>query len=323
MKRSLGVRGRKMGGWAVVLAVMGLALLPASVAQASFIKFTTNAMGLGSADLNDGGVVDPDIAGKFVTSPTTGQGSILSIQQSGLAGSGTILDPLFVTVTAKTHLDTLTGLPSPNDYQAGVIYITKENNGLPDGRDEGLGVRAFTVNGPTGLRTFSGGLAKIEGSKEVSGGTGPAAYDSGDSNGAPHVDEAVWFEFASPYVVAHDTAVLVSEFETTDRIDLHLETLSGTFDVAFTGPADTSLFESLGDSVYKVKFSGVPGLSTTDILQRFSIRALDDDPAHPRGTAEHFLISGMETTVAPEPATLALLGAGVAAALAARRNRRR
>ena len=39
------------------------------------------------------------------------------------------------------------------------------------------------------------GRAKIEGSKEVSGGTDTATYDSKKPNGAPHVDEAVYFNF--------------------------------------------------------------------------------------------------------------------------------
>ena len=85
----------------------------------------------------------------------------------------------------------------PRDYQAGVIYISKESSGLPDGAKEGLGVRAFKVDS-AGMRTYKDGLPElieVEGSKHVSGGTGPDTFDMLNPNGAPNVDEAVIFDF--------------------------------------------------------------------------------------------------------------------------------
>jgi len=78
-----------------------------SIAQADIVsvKLTTDALGLGSDDLNDGkdGVlISADITGKLITSPTTGGGSKLYVQHSGLAGSGTTADPLLCTITART-----------------------------------------------------------------------------------------------------------------------------------------------------------------------------------------------------------------------------
>ncbi|MCF7956718.1 MAG: hypothetical protein K9M75_13025, partial [Phycisphaerae bacterium] len=139
------------------------------------VKFTSEALGLGSDDINDGKdgqSVDADFAGRFVTSTVTGQGSILYIQQNGLAGSGSESSPLFLTVTAKGHLDT----PGPGDWNAGILYISEENDSDDkdpgdkgyhiDGYKEGLGVRAFTIDPGTGLRVIdsSTGRARIEGS---------------------------------------------------------------------------------------------------------------------------------------------------------------
>ena len=83
--------------------------------------------------------------------PSRGEGSILTVQKSGLAGPGTVSDPLLVTITSLTHLDTVNGLPAAHDYQAGAIYLSDENTSMPDGKDEGLGVRAFSVEA-SGLR---------------------------------------------------------------------------------------------------------------------------------------------------------------------------
>jgi len=326
---SIFLTGNRAGTLVTVLA-SALLLIGAGWAQAApiSIKLTSDALGLGSSDINKGKeTVDPDMPGKLITSPTTGEGSILTIQKSGLAGSGTGSDPLWVTVTAKTHLDTV-NYPlfggDPRDYQAGVIYISKESSDLPDGKKEGLGVRAFKVDS-AGMRTYKGGLAElieVEGSKPVSGGTGPDTFDPPNRNGAPHVDEAVIFDFNPQfYVDALSVEVLLSEFDLTDIVDLHIELTSGpALDFYFLQTTDTNIFEQVGvdkDKLWKLKFSGLGGLGAGDFVDYFAISANDDNPQNPSGTAEHFLITGM--TAVPEPATLALLGLG---ALILRRRRR-
>ena len=173
------------------------------------IKLTADALGLGSSDLNAGSVVDPDQSG-FITSPTTGEGSILWVQTDGLAGPGTAMNPLLVTMTAKTRTDVVNGLPASHDYHAGVLYISKESGGTPEGKDEGIGVRAFEVDGPTALRMIDPDtglpLLTIEGSKEISGGTADPDYDPLNPNGAPHVDELFNFDFV-PTLVPYATSV--------------------------------------------------------------------------------------------------------------------
>jgi hypothetical protein len=300
---------------AVLLVVTG----PVQAVPIS-IKLTAEGLGLGNSDINKGKKVDPDISG-FFTSSTPGEGSVLNIQTDGLAGPGTLTDPLLLTVTARSRLDTLFGLPSsPHDYQAGVIYISKESDRTPDGRDEGLGVRAFKVDGPTGLREIDcgSGLAKIEGSKEVSGGTGPDTYDPLQPNGAPHVDEAVNFNFDDSlfYVNAMSVEVFLSKFSPSDIIDLRIDLTSGP-DIYLQSlqTTDTSIFEQVDpayDKLWKLKFSDIPQLLTNDLIDNFEICAIDDNPLEPSGTAEHFLISGITVDAAPvpEPATVALLGLG-------------
>ena len=307
----------------VVVAVVSIVGRPVSAEPIS-IKFTAEGLGLGTADINGGGgTVDPDVSGLF-TSTTTGEGSVLLIQTNGLAGPGTAAEPLLVTVTAQTHLDTVTGLPSPNDYQAGVLYISKEASDLPDGRKEGLGVKAFKVIDATGLRELDAktALAKIEGSKHVSGGTGPTAYDSSGPNGPPHVDEAVYFDFNALWEVnGHSVEVILSEFDPTDIVDLHIERASGLdIDLSSLATTDTSIFQNLADKLWKLKFAGVAGLTDTDLVTMFSIRANDNDPQHAEDTAEHFFITGLEFDTVPEPGCLVLLATG--GLLMLRRRRR-
>ncbi len=272
------------------------------------IKLTSNALGLGNSDLNRGRKVDLDMPG-FVTSPTSGEGSILNIQSDGQAGTGTVSNPLLVTITARTHLDVTNNLPpAPHDYHAGVIFISKESSEQPDGRKEGLGVRAFKVDGPTGLRQIDSGsgLAKIEGSKHISGGTDDDTYDPNKPNGAPHVDEAVKFEFnkRSFEVIAQSVEVLLSEFAPEEIVDLHIELTSGPdIDLTFLQTTDANIFELVGDKVWKLKLSGVAGLGPDDLIDNFTIRANDDNPASPRGTAEHFWISGLTVYVRAIPPT--------------------
>jgi len=280
---------------------------------------------------NKSHTVDDDVPGKLITSPTTGEGSILYIQTDGKAGTGTTANPLWVTVTAQTRLD-VTGLPTTaHDYQAGVLYISKESSDRPDGAKEGLGVRAFEVDVVNLERKIDPGsgsamLAEIEGSKDVSGGTEPYLdladrIAAGKLNKAPHVDEAVIFDFNPQfYVDALSVEVLLSEFDPTDIVDLHIELTSGsTFDFGFLQTTDTSIFEQVDltyDKLWKLKFSGLSGLKPGDLIDNFIIRANDDDPLNPSGTAEHFLITGF--TAVPEPATVVLLGLG---ALILRRRR--
>lgn len=295
----------------IVRAALVTALLAGSTAaQVVSIKLTTDALGLGSSKYNDGSVVDADVAGKIVTSPVTGQGTILTVQKSGIAGPGTAADPLLATITARTHLDTVSGLPVAHDFQAGAIFLTDENTSLPDGTDEGLGVRAFTVSDTTGLRTLDGsGRARIEGSKDVSGGTGPANFRIGGSNnGAPHVDEEALFTFNPALsVLAASTEAVLSKFDTTDVIDLSVTLASGaTLSMSFQGTGNAALLQaiSVSQKVWRVRLAGVPGVGPSDLVRSFSIRAIEDNPSSPSGTAEHFLITGVTATVVPCPLLL-------------------
>ncbi len=336
------------GKWSIVATATVVLLAVAGQASAVSVvpvsvKLTTDALGLGSADLNGGSKVDPDIAGKLLTSPTVGEGSFLYIQRSGLAGSGTVLDPLLLTVTAMTHLDTVTfplAWGGPADYQAGIIYLTDENSDTPDGKDEGLGVRAFKVTDSTGLRLA--GL-DIEGSKDVSGGTGSTTIPVDKSgnpkpNGPPHVDEAVFFDFAADSPAAGDSLeVLLSKFDRdsdptkADHIKLVIDLVGGGslsyLDILPPSTGNDSVWEQVGadkDDLWKLKFAGLPGVDSTTVVDGFAISAIESDPAKPKGTAEHFLITGLGGAVrvpdatgdplgghAPEPVTVLGVLAGL------------
>jgi hypothetical protein len=306
----------------VLFGVVFISFADVSLVVAGFqplgIKLTAQSLGLGSSDINRHGTVDPDMPGLY-TSPAAGQGSVLTIQTDGLAGRGTAANPLLVTVTARTRLDTAFDLPPwPHDYHAGILFISDEEDNLPDGRKEGLGVRAFKVNQLTGLREPGDSTrAVIEGSRHVSGGTGPDTYNWDKPNGPPHVDEAVYFDF-DPFfnISAQSVEVLLSEFSMTDVIDLHIELKSGlVIDFAFLQTTSADIFEQIGtdnDKLWKLKFSGINEFQPGDVVRRFEIHAIDNCPLEPCDTAEHFWITGMIVDAAqvPGPATVMLLGLG-------------
>ena len=159
---------------------LGICLFAAnSFASPLEVKLTAEGLGFTTdpaVKVNGDKVVDADQLG-LVTSPTVGEGSILTILDNGLAGNPGGSDSLFVTVTANSRID---NFPTTKDYRAGIITLTKQESksGEHPDKKEGLGVRPFTViNGlagdaSTGLREIDGatGRAKIEGSKHVSGG---------------------------------------------------------------------------------------------------------------------------------------------------------
>lgn len=161
-------------------------------------------------------------------------------------------------------------------------------------------MRAFSVVEETGLRKtdWSTGRAKIEGSKEISGGTDPEfTYDPDNPNGPPHVDEAVQFTFDADYDVnAKSVEILLSKFSLHEVIDLGLQVNleSGiTTTLSFLGTDDADIFEQVGDyndKLWKLKFSGIDTLDDDDLIRSFEIRAIEDNPNHPSGTAEHFMI---------------------------------
>jgi len=312
-----------------------LALLPmAAYADTISITLTASGLGLGSAAINDGSPIDANIPGKLETGgPGTG-GTVLYVGTDGKAGSNT--SPL-VAITTETHLDVTTGYPSAwlgstHDYQAGVIYLTAgatDKNGDPVIKDQGLGVKAFTITAGTTVNDgyrYDKDLTKddnkdgdktndwlIEGSKEVSGGTDTSSYDPASPNGAPHVDEAVYFNFNGAVT---NVSVLLTDFENTDRFWLNIN--NGAYEGTFLNYT-AGTFDSGNGALTLDLADFYSGPITT-----FYIRAVDDVPTAPAGTAEHFLINGLivDTTQVPEPSTLLLLGSGMVGLAAFLRKRR-
>lgn len=309
----------------------------ASPFQASAVSVVFEAGALGNigpgntnTTVNDGGTLDTPIAGKLELGGPVGSGlgTVLYVQTNGLAGLGTVAAPLFVTLTARSHLDN----PNSNisDFQAGNFYITASDGTV---KDNGLGVRPFTVDN-SGNRE-AGNNPAIEGSKEVSGGTDPLSFAqrlaAGKVDGAPHVDERVLFTFAKP-VLGSSINVVLTKFDATgtngglnnseDVFDLIISRMSLpdlTFDnVRRSVPPGSAMMTYIGaeaDQVVNLNFAGLLayGLGVTDVVTSFSIRANDDNPSSPQGTAEHFLIDGLTATLPPPSvpdggSTIALLG---------------
>lgn len=295
---------------AVLLGGTGVTqALPTTVS----ITLTAGELGLVDENINHGSTVNHDMTG-FITSTTTGQGSILYIQADGKAGT----NPLLVTVTAQTHLDIISSsLPATHDYQAGVITLTKDNGKDwkktgDDIKKRGLGVRAFEVDGDDQSTDYlerlidpGSGLAKLaylEGSKEVSGGSekdygGTELYGTLDArieadklNNAPHVDERVIFDFDPLFNVnARSIEVILEEFnfDYDGRIALDIGFTNRSplsFDEGLADPygplltSNTTIFTELDSGLkrWSLDFAGLSGLGTNDFVDYFAIRALND-----------------------------------------------
>ncbi len=178
----------------LLLMSLALSLCLNSMASATpvFIELTTNALGLGSTDINHAGndsPIEADRPGQLVTSTAANVGSILHVQTDNLAGQGTSADPLLVSITARSHLSVQNNLPAGYDLHAGAITITNDDGDI---KDQGLGVRAFGIdtggtaatNPDFGKRYVNPAFVAInangyqmEGSKEISGGVGISDFD--------------------------------------------------------------------------------------------------------------------------------------------------
>jgi len=330
-----------------LVAALALAVLlgGTELAQASptFIKLTTGELGLGGNNINHGGngsAVEADRPGKLVTSTANNVGSVLTIQADRKAGPGVAGNPLLVTVTARAHLDIQTGLPAGYDIHGGVITITEEKSGTPDGKDEGLGVRAFGIDTDPGSANYGKRYVnpgysppslpeeddhgfQMEGSKEVSGGTNGtdwddfvARNDAPPDNSPPHVDEDVTFNFNNSLfnVDAKSVEVLLSKINVKDgqpddlMLDLYIKLTSGVaIDLDSLKLSTSSIFEQVDptyDKLWELKFSAISGLGASDFIDYFEILAIDPlISGQTRETAEHFLITGITADV-PRPKSL-------------------
>ena len=313
---------------AVILTVSGSAF-----GAVSTVKFTADALGLGTSDINEGSTVEANIAGKLITSSTTGMGSSLYVQRSGIAGLGTNSDPLMLRVTCRTRLDAVSGFPgsrddddddspsssSAHDYQAGVLYVSKENSSTV-GKDEGLGVRAFETNS-SGIRKTSGGVARITGNKEMSGGTGSTVFDP-TPNDEPG-DEEILVEFnpasSTPGMLGDSMTVTLSKFKSGNLLELTINLQGGAVLHFASLGTSSGAFTSLGSDVQRLAFSSLAGLSSSAIVNSFAIRAIEDNPSNPSVHAEGLLLQGISGTLVPAPGAMALLG--IAGIVAGRRRR--
>jgi hypothetical protein len=316
---------------AAILTVSGSAL-----GAVSTVKFTADALGLGSSDINEGSTDEANIAVNLNPSSTTGKGSSLFVQRSGLAGSGTASDPLMLRVTCRTRLDAVSGFPgsnddddddnddltsagTPRDYQAGVLYVAKENSSTV-GKDEGLGVRAFETNS-NGIRKTSGGVAKITGNKEMSGGTGSTVFDPTPNDEPGDEEILVEFNAASslPGMLGDSMTVTLSKFKSGNLLELTINLHGGGMLHFASLGTSSGAFTSLGSDVQRLAFSSLAGLSSSAIVSSFAIRAIEDNPSDPSVSAEGLLLQGISGTLVPAPGAIALLG--VAGIVAGRRRR--
>lgn len=315
---------------AAILTVSGSAF-----GAVSTVKFTADALGLGTSDINEGSTVEANIAGKLITSSTTGMGSSLYVQRSGIAGLGTNSDPLMLRVTCRTRLDAVSGFPgsnddddddddlvstsTPRDYQAGVLYVSKENSSTV-GKDEGLGVRAFETNS-SGIRKTSGGVARITGNKEMSGGTGSTVFDPTPSDEPG--DEEILVEFnpasSTPGMLGDSMTVTLSKFKSGNLLELTINLQGGAVLHFASLGTSSGAFTSLGSDVQRLAFSSLAGLSSSAIVSSFAIRAIEDNPSNPSVHAEGLLLQGISGTLVPAPGAMALLG--IAGIVAGRRRR--
>lgn len=293
---------------ALICAALTCCVASAGAQVRTSIGLTSGKLGLGNIEINGGKTVNADIASKLITSSVVGHGSILYVRTNGLAGQGS---DLLATITAKSHLDTVGG---PGDHYAGAIYMTKDGGG-------GLGVRAFSTDN-VGLRLMSGGLAKIEGSKGVSGGNGYATFNPSKPNGAPHVDEAVYFDYNSAANVgAKGLEVTLNGFKSGNKVYFKITTAGGKVYEGLVGTSDLAYLTASGSDSYRLKFTGVAALTQTEIARQLEIRAVNPNLADTSiGTKEHFLIDGFSYTAVPEPATMAALGLGVVALIRKRKK---
>jgi len=320
----------------LMILVIGMTLLAANaVAGPVMIELTTDALGLGSTKINhqhNGDPIEADRPGQLITSTAANVGSVLTIQTDGTAGPGTVINPLLVTVTARTYLDIQDNLPADYDIHAGAITLTKKNNDLPK---EGLGVRAFGIDTDInsdsyGKRYVGDNGFQVEGSKEVSGGVDSSDWfdfvnrsDSPPDNSPPHVDEDVTFNFNHNKVLvkADSIKVLLTKTNPKEMYNLGLELAAILVDgteyslslgkISDAGDNYLPGFSEFAAGVLEVDLGVVLGLDSSAI-DRFVVGARDDIADDPKGTDEHFMINSFyaDCTVIPEPATLMLLGFG-------------
>lgn len=342
----------KLSLFTVALFIVLANLASASIVS---IGLTTDDLGLGSTEINYAGndsPVEADRPGKLVTSTLPNIGSILYVQTDNLAGQGTPGNPLLATITARSHLAIQTNLPAGYDLYSGVITLSKKSKAL---KDNGLGVRAFaidtsgtaTTNSNFGKRyvnpSFSGNGYQMEGSKEVSGG-----YDSFDfddfvdgndvppKNSPPHVDEDVTFDIndSQVAVAANSVKVLLTKIKAGPggkdsdpfnlAIDLTINLVGGsiiekTYDFLSddTGPGGVFNLLAGETKVIEMDFGGDSlGLTSSQLIDSFTIGAREDPADGLKGTDEHFLIHGfsVDANTVPEPTTMAIWLLGMLAA---------